>query len=147
MSDSNSKKKLKLNKNVLEASEERIGWVFDTFNRICVSFFGGKDSTVMLHLTANEARKRKRSFSVLFIDWEAQFQYTISHIEKIKDQYSDVIEKFYWVALPISTLNAVSQIQPEWVAWQQDVEWVRSPPKGAITDPEYFPFYKAMYDI
>lgn len=35
--------------NVLEAAQQRIAWVFDTFPRIYVSFSGGKDSTVMLH--------------------------------------------------------------------------------------------------
>jgi predicted phosphoadenosine phosphosulfate sulfurtransferase len=37
-----------------------------TFSRICVSFSGGKDSTVMLHLTAQMAReKRKIACSLL----------------------------------------------------------------------------------
>lgn len=142
MSRSNSKKKIKLNKNVLEASKERISWVFDTFNLICVSFSGGKDSTAMLHLTAAEARRRKRTFSVLFIDWEAQYQHTINHVDNVRCLYDDVIDKFYWVALPLATPNSVSQIQPEWVAWQPGVSWVRSPPAHAITDPDYFPFYK-----
>ena len=48
-----------LNISVLEASKERISFIFDEFEKIYLSFSGGKDSTVMLHLCADEARKRK----------------------------------------------------------------------------------------
>nr|WP_228725527.1 MULTISPECIES: DUF3440 domain-containing protein [Enterobacteriaceae] len=134
--------KIKLGENVLEAAKDRIGWIFDTFQRVNVSFSGGKDSTVLIHLVAEIARSRKRKFSVLFIDWEVQFSLTIDHIQKIKEFYADCIEYFYWVALPITTVNGVSQYQPEWVAWQPDTDWVRQPPPYAITDPAFFPFYR-----
>ncbi|CAM3530476.1 hypothetical protein SB6095_01832 [Klebsiella quasivariicola] len=42
--------KYPLPESVLQATEQRIQWVMDNFSRICVSFSGGKDSTVMLHL-------------------------------------------------------------------------------------------------
>ncbi len=62
-----AKVKKLLGKNVLEAARERISYVFDSFPRIYVSFSGGKDSSVMLHLVAEEARKRARrlAFSLL----------------------------------------------------------------------------------
>lgn len=47
--------KYPLPESVLQATEQRIQWVMDNFSRICVSF-RGKDSTVMLHLTAQAAR-------------------------------------------------------------------------------------------
>lgn len=96
----------------------------------------------MFHLSAAIARQLKRKISILFIDWEAQFSHTISTVEKMREQYNDVIEKFYWVALPLTTPNAVSQFQPEWICWQEDVPWVRQPPDDAITDIGYFPFYQ-----
>ncbi|VEC76057.1 Co-activator of prophage gene expression IbrA [Raoultella ornithinolytica] len=65
--------KLPLPESVLQAAQKRIEWVMDNFSRICVSFSGGKDSTLMLHLTALHARRTGRKISVLFIDWEAQF--------------------------------------------------------------------------
>ena len=43
---------------VLSAARERINYTFDNFERICVSFSGGKDSSVMLHLVMDEAIKR-----------------------------------------------------------------------------------------
>ncbi|EAA6277948.1 DUF3440 domain-containing protein [Salmonella enterica subsp. enterica serovar Telhashomer] len=128
--------------NVFEAASTRIDWVFDTFSRVCVSFSGGKDSTVLLHMVASAARQHRRKFSILFIDWEAQFQHTIDHIIKMKTLYEDVTDEFFWVALPLTSVNGVSQYQPEWVSWESGIEWVRQPPEFAITDEHTLPFYK-----
>ncbi|MBC6573353.1 phosphoadenosine phosphosulfate reductase family protein, partial [Escherichia coli] len=59
--------------NILRAATARIEWIFETFQSVCLSFSGGKDSTVLFHLVANVARRKKCHFSVLFIDWEAQY--------------------------------------------------------------------------
>lgn len=96
----------------------------------------------MFHLAAEIARRKKRRFSVLFIDWEVQFSYTIEHVQRMRELHSDIIERFYWVALPMTTTNGVSQIQPIWTAWEPNVDWVRMPPDDAITDPDFFPFYR-----
>ena len=53
-------RKLRLDNNVLEESIERIKWTFDNFESIYISFSAGKDSTVMLHLAIDEAKKRNR---------------------------------------------------------------------------------------
>ncbi|HAT6802684.1 TPA: DUF3440 domain-containing protein [Citrobacter freundii] len=134
-------KKRYLGKNVLEAAQERIERVFDTFGRVCVSFSGGKDSATLLHLVAAEARKSHRRFSVLFIDWEVQFSFTIAYVEEMRQYYQDVIDNFWWVALPLRTGSGVSQYQPEWISWERNTSWVRQPPPLAVTDEEYFPFY------
>lgn len=133
--------KIRLNYNVLAAAQRRLEWAFATFQHLCVSFSGGKDSTVMLHLAAECARRRHRRFHVLFIDWEAQFTHTIEHVAAMKETYHDVIETFYWVALPLTTPCSVSAHQPEWTCWQPGASWVRQPPEDAITDPQFFPFY------
>lgn len=135
-------RKIPAGENVYHAAIKRIEWIFDTFSKVCLSFSGGKDSTVLFHLMAGVARKRNLSFSVLFIDWEAQYQCTIGHIQKMKEAYQDVIDTFYWVALPLTTVNGTSQYQPEWICWEHGVSWVRLPPEDAITKSDYFPFYK-----
>ncbi len=78
---------------VLAAARERISKAFDECTRVYVSFSAGKDSTVMLHLVAEEARKRGRSFGVLLIDLEAQYTLTINHAEECRDMYSDCSER------------------------------------------------------
>lgn len=60
--------KIPLSQNVLEAALERITWTLDAMPRVCVSLSGGKDSGLMLHLTATLARQLDKKISVLFID-------------------------------------------------------------------------------
>jgi predicted phosphoadenosine phosphosulfate sulfurtransferase len=126
--------------NVYQAAKQRIEWVFDTFDKIYVSFSGGKDSTVMLHLVMDEAIKRNQKIGVLLLDLEGQYKITIEHIQQMFDLYKDYIEP-YWVALPIALRNAVSQFEPKWTCWEPGREWIRQPPEMAITDQSYFPFY------
>lgn len=129
---------------VLTAARVRIARVFDDFPRIYVSFSGGKDSSVMLHLVCEEARRRRREVGVLFVDLEAQYGLTIEHIEEMLEEYRDVIDP-YWLALPISLRNAVSQFEPQWRCWEpgREMDWVRQPPKVAITSSDYFPWFRA----
>lgn len=131
-----------LTKNVYEASKERISLVFDDFEKIIISFSGGKDSTVMLHLVMEEAIKRNRKVAVMFIDLEGQYDYTINHINSCLEAYKDNIEP-YWICLPIHLRNAVSMYETHWLCWDKDKKeaWVKDPPKIAITDEKLFPFF------
>lgn len=126
---------------VLTASRERVKIAFDEFERIYVSFSGGKDSTVMLHLVMEEAIKRGRTVGVFIIDLEAQYADTIIHIEKMVELYKNNIE-LHWVAVPMLLRNAVSNFEPKWMAWDESKKdvWVRPKPKQAI-NPEIYPFY------
>lgn len=47
-----------LETDVYSAAQGRVDWVFDNFERVCLSFSGGKDSTVLFHLLAQTARRR-----------------------------------------------------------------------------------------
>jgi predicted phosphoadenosine phosphosulfate sulfurtransferase len=134
--------KKSLNKNVLIAAEERIAYTFDNFPKIYISFSGGKDSTVMLHLVMAEAIKRGKTVGVLFIDLEGQYKLTIDHIQRCYDLYAEHIEP-YWCCLPIHLRNAVSVYETHWICWDESKKesWVRSFPKIAITDEGYFPFF------
>ncbi len=138
--------KKSLNINVLDASIERINWTFDNFERVYLSFSAGKDSTVMLHLVAEEARKRNKRIGVLMVDLEGQYKLTIEHAEALFKEYEDVIEP-YWICLPIALRNAVSVYEPKWTCWDKDRknDWIREAPEIGITDEKYFPFfYKDM---
>lgn len=129
---------------VLTAARARIAHVLDTFPRVCVSFSGGKDSTVMLHLVMEAAIARGVRVGVLFIDLEAQYRLTIDHVRALFDRYANHIEP-YWVALPLALRNAVSVYEPQWQCWEpaRRADWVREPDSMSITDPAAFPFFKA----
>lgn len=129
---------------VLEAAQSRIGWTFDTYERVYLSYSAGKDSTVMLHLAAREARRRGRTLGVLLVDLEGQYNCTIEHAMNQLDSYGDVLD-VYWLALPVALRNAVSVFQPKWLCWDPEVEdaWIRRPPDRAITDPDRFEWFES----
>ncbi len=132
------------NVNVLEAAEQRVRTVFDTFERVYLSFSAGKDSFVMLHLVAAEARRRGRRFGLLLLDLEAQYRSTIDAAAAGFQEYADCTDPF-WVALPIALRNAVSNFEPKWLAWDpnQRARWVREPHPSSIVDSNFFPFFQS----
>jgi predicted phosphoadenosine phosphosulfate sulfurtransferase len=129
---------------VLTAAKQRIAWTFNKYEKIYVSFSGGKDSTVMLHLVMDEAIKQKRKVGVLFIDLEGQYKLTIDHVETCYTMYQDNIERF-WLCLPLHLRNAVSVYETHWVCWDPEKEkaWIRKPPKDSIIDLNHFPFFRS----
>ena len=106
----------------------------------CVSFSGGKDSTTMLHLTAQQARRTGKKICVLFVDWEAQFSCTIAHCEKMRAEYRDVIEQFFWVALPLTTQNSLTQYHPEWQCWEPGARWCANRQRTRLPIPAFSRF-------
>lgn len=127
-------------KNVLEASRERIRLIFDHFEKIYVAFSGGKDSSVMLHLVMEEAIARNRRVAVMFIDFEAQYAETIAHVQEMFDLYKDNIDP-HWICIPMLLRNAVTNYEPRWVCWDKDKKdiWIRDKP--AVYKSEYdYPF-------
>ena len=120
------------NQTVLDAARERISYAFDHFERLYISFSGGKDSTVMMHLVMEEAEKRGRTVGVLIIDLEAQYRATISHVAAMVARYEKNID-LHWVCLPMSLRNAVSNYEPSWMCWDPAAEdlWVRDKPLEA----------------
>lgn len=135
--------KIGLGRNVLELAKERVKFTFDEFEKVYLSFSAGKDSTVMLHIVAEEAKRRNQKFGLLIIDLEGQYKMTIEHIHATIEEYKDLID-LYWVCLPLHLRNAVSVYEPFWLCWDPDVKdnWIRQAPEQAITDLEYFPFFR-----
>ena len=135
--------KRSLGVDVLTAARQRIARVFDDFPKIYLSFSGGKDSAVMLHLVAEEARRRNRRFGLMFLDLEAQYAMTIDHVAEMYDLYADCTEPF-WFAVPIHLRNAVSQFESQWICWEpgRENDWVRAPHPRSITDASGLPYYK-----
>jgi predicted phosphoadenosine phosphosulfate sulfurtransferase len=134
--------------NVLEAARQRVRYAFNHFERVYVSFSGGKDSSVMLHLVMEEAVKRRRRVGVLLIDLEAQYKLTIEHAKEMFAMYGEHIEP-YWVCLPIKLRNSVSNYEPVWCAWDPEKkdQWVRQMPEGVISDVSYFDFFQPWMEF
>tara|TARA_R110002153_G_scaffold245346_1_gene400876 strand:+ start:730 stop:1947 length:1218 start_codon:yes stop_codon:yes gene_type:complete len=134
--------KFRLKTNVYEESVLRVKWTFDNFEKVYLSFSAGKDSTVMLHIVMDEAKKRNQKIGLLIVDLEGQYKLTIDHIKECIKEYSEYID-LYWVCLPLHLRNAVSVYEPFWMCWDNERkdDWIRKLPKESISDVNYFPFF------
>ena len=136
-----------LKKNVYEAAQERIKFIFDNFERIYVSFSGGKDSGVMLNMCIDYMRDNgiKKKIGCLFVDLEGQYDLTIEYSRKLIDDNIDILEP-YWVCLPLNLRNATSVFNPFWTCWDKNNKdkWIRELPSMpyVVNDTGCFPFYK-----
>ena len=59
--------KIGLGVNVYQACVDRVKWTFDNFEKVYLSFSGGKDSTTMMHIVMREAVKRNKKIGLLFV--------------------------------------------------------------------------------
>lgn len=133
-----------LDKNVYEAAIERFDYIYTHFERVCISFSNGKDSGVLLNLAIESARKyNKLPVNALYIDMEAQYAKAIEFTHRM---FSRKEVTGWWVCLPIHLRNAVSQVMPYWVCWEQEKKdaWVRDYPDNphVVKDEGYFPFFR-----
>lgn len=133
---------------VYTATMERLEFVFSEFDNIYLSFSAGKDSSVMLHLALQVAKRKWKRFWVLFIDLEAQYSNTINHWLELIDANIDIIEP-YRVCLPLHLRNAVSVFEPNWKCWDKEKQRVRNPPEReyVVTDYSHFSFFREWMEF
>ncbi|MFK8243902.1 MULTISPECIES: DUF3440 domain-containing protein [unclassified Facklamia] len=135
--------------NVYEASIERLKFIFNEFDHVYISFSGGKDSGVMLHLALKYLRENqlKRKVTLLHLDYEAQYEMTTDFVKYIEEEYRDYLT-VYHVCVPFKVHTCTSMFQNYWRPWEEDKKdiWVRELPENAMTR-EDFPFYtESMWD-
>lgn len=134
-----------LHDDVYQAARKRLAKVFAEFEHVYVSFSGGKDSGVLLHLCLDYVREHcpGRRLGVFHIDYEAQYDYTTRYVRDTFDALPDWCDK-YWCAMPLSVPCATSMHGNTWIPWddaKRDL-WVRQRPLDAITiDNHTFDFY------
>ncbi len=126
--------------NVLEEAKRRVEHCYKVFDKVIVSFSGGKDSTALLHVTIEVARQLgKLPVHAVFFDEEAIHPTTVDYVKRVSEN-PDV--KLDWYCLPIKHRNACSNEQPYWYCWNPDEKdlWVRELPENAITEHPSFKF-------
>ena len=137
-----------IGKNVWDATQERIKYIFDTFDNIYVSFSGGKDSGMVLNLILDYKRKHgiTKKIGVFHQDFESQYEETTKYVEKMFVENLDDIEP-YWCCVPMGSRCAVSNYQMYWYPWddQKKDQWVRPMPNYPWVINQYnhpFDFYE-----
>ena len=103
------------NKNTYEAAMERIDFIFKNFERIYLSFSGGKDSGVMLNLCLDymKANNIKQKIGVMIMDNEANYKLSLKFMLEILDENREYLD-IYWCCLPITLPCTVSSYMTEW---------------------------------
>lgn len=115
---------------VFDAARNRVRFLFQEFERIVVSYSGGKDSTCLFYLCAWEAERTNRTFELMFLDQEAEYQATIDMVN-LAMRHPRVIPRWYQV--PMLLTNATSHRDVWLHAWEPGAEWVHSQSPLAIT--------------
>lgn len=141
------KKEVIEGENVYDAAIKRFEYLFDNFDKVVVSFSGGKDSTVCLNLAYKVAeQKGKLPLDVYFWDEEAIHPETIEYVERVR---SNPNIRFKWLCIPIQHRNACSRKEPYWHCWDPAAKdrWVRPMPENAITELKGFKWGDSVPDI
>lgn len=136
------RKKETLEENVYEMALQRTRYIFESFDKVVVSFSGGKDSTAVLNVALKVAKEKgKLPLEVVFFDEEAIHPPTIEYVRRVS-QMPEVDLK--WYCLEFKHRNASSNEEPFWYTWEKGKEdlWTRELPEEAIT--EHPKFYKGL---
>lgn len=131
-------------KNVYDASIERLDYIFANFERVYLSFSGGKDSGVMLNLVLDYMKSRgiKRKIGIQILDNEANYEYSLDFMHRMiqnNREYLDV----YWCCMPITLPCTVSAYEIDWQCWGEADKhrWIRPmPDQDYIVNMSNHPF-------
>lgn len=125
-------RKYNKDKNVYDAANERIDFIFKNFKRVYVSFSGGKDSGVMLNLVLDYMKKNKikNKVGLMILDNEANYDLSLDFMHLIIKANLDLLD-VYWCCLPITLPCTVSSFAVDWQCWgEADKDrWIRPMPK------------------
>lgn len=117
---------------VYEASIERLDFIFANFERIYLSFSGGKDSGVMLNLVIQYMKERgiKRKIGIQIMDNEANYEASLDFMRRILESNRDYLE-IYWCCMPITLPCTVSAYEVDWQCWGEAdrARWIRPMPE------------------
>lgn len=132
-------KKKQLDIDVLTATKQRIIKIFQSGNKIRMSFSGGKDSIVLADIVYNlciSGQIDKSLLEVIFVDEEAMYDEVIDIVKMWRIKFMQIGVKFNWYCIQVKHYNCLNSLTDEeiFVCWDetQKENWVRTPPDFAI---------------
>ncbi len=140
-----------IDKNVYEAAQERIKFIFDEFENVLVSFSCGKDSAICLNMFYDYAKEHNclDRLAMYYMDYEADYESTDEFAKRSFEENFEGIKK-YWLCLPISAQCSCSMTETYWIPWDEDKKdiWVKEMPDNEYVVNEHnvpFDFVKGSY--
>lgn len=129
--------------NVYEALIQRLDFVFSEFDKVVVSFSGGKDSGVLLSITMDYAKRTGNlgRLAVYHMDYEAQYTKTTEYVDRVFNSLPDGVDG-YRVCLPVKAQCSTSMFQAYWQPWklsEKDI-WCRPMPTKHVINEDNFPW-------
>lgn len=130
------------------AAIKRLDFIFDSFERIYLSFSGGKDSGIMLNLVVEYMRERgiTQKIGIQILDNEANYEYSLEFMHRILKANADLLD-VYWCCMPVSLPCTVSSYEVDWQCWGEDDKhrWIRPmPDEDYIVNIDNHPFGDAF---
>lgn len=126
-------KKVYKKQNVLDATLQRLDYIFKEFDNVVVAFSCGKDSGVLLNLAYNYAKENGMlsKMAMYYMDYEADYKETDEFAYRSFTENFKGIRK-YWLCLPISAQCSCSMENPFWVPWDEEKKdiWVKDMPNN-----------------
>ena len=117
--------------NVYDAAMDRIDFIFNNFERVYLSFSGGKDSGLLLNLSIKYMRERgiTRKLGIQILDNEANYSYSLEFMHRIIRENRDLLD-VYWCCMPITLPCTVSAYDVDWQCWGvgDSDRWIRPIP-------------------
>lgn len=129
--------------NVYEALIKRLDFVFSEFDKVVVSFSGGKDSGVLLSITMDYAKRTGNlgRLAVYHMDYEAQYTKTTEYVDRVFNSLPDGVDGFR-VCLPVKAQCSTSMFQAYWQPWKLSDKaiWCRPMPTKYVINEDNFPW-------
>ena len=129
--------------NVYEALIKRLDFVFSEFDKVVVSFSGGKDSGVLLLITMDYAKRTGNlgRIAVYHMDYEAQYTKTTEYVDRVFNSLPDGVDGFR-VCLPVKAQCSTSMFQAYWQPWKLSDKaiWCRPMPTKHVINEDNFPW-------
>lgn len=129
--------------NVYEALIKRLDFVFSEFDKVVVSFSGGKDSGVLLSITMDYAKRTGNlgRLAVYHMDYEAQYTKTTEYVDRVFNSLPDSVDGFR-VCLPVKAQCSTSMFQAYWQPWKLSDKaiWCRPMPTKHVINEDNFPW-------
>lgn len=134
---------------VHEAANRRLKIIFDYFDYVYVSFSGGKDSGILLHLCMDYIRMHApgRKLGVFHMDYEVQYRQSTEYVERMFSNNRDILEVFH-CCVPFKVPTCTSMYQQYWRPWQEGYQniWVRQMPGTALTVKDFDFWNDSLWD-